>query len=61
MQGSIGNSISMAVGNLLLSVIIGTVFRDIPRDAESLLKRSILLFYIITINAFLFSAEVSTQ
>ncbi|KAH7082814.1 ABC-2 type transporter-domain-containing protein [Paraphoma chrysanthemicola] len=59
MRGSIGASISMAVGNLVLSIIIGTVFRDIPHNAETLLKRSILLFYIITINAFLFSAEVA--
>jgi len=49
----------MVVGNVLLAIIIGTVFRSVPHDAESMLKRSILLFYIITINAFLFSAEVS--
>ncbi|KAF1940999.1 ATP-binding cassette transporter [Clathrospora elynae] len=58
-QTNIGASISMAVGNLILALIIGSVFYNLPSNAETLLRRSILLFYIITINAFLFSAEVA--
>lgn len=58
-KGNLGATIGMAVGNMILSLIIGSVFYDLQENADSIFRRSVLLFYITTVNSFLSAAEVS--
>lgn len=57
-SGNLGAIAGMIVGNIVLSLIIGSVFYDLRQTADSMFRRSVLLFYITTVNSFLSAAEV---
>ncbi|OTA63684.1 hypothetical protein K449DRAFT_31387 [Hypoxylon sp. EC38] len=50
--------ISAIVANTILGVIIGSLFFNLPEDAENLQQRSVLLFFALMVNAFVPGSEV---
>lgn len=46
-------------GNLVISLVLGSVFFDLPEDASSINKRCILLFFAILFNALSSALEVN--
>jgi len=50
--------ISFVVGNIVMAIIIGTVFFKLGTTADDISKRNVLLFYSILVNAFLSGFEV---
>lgn len=45
-------------GNLVISLVLGSVFYDLPQDASSMNSRCILLFFVILFNALNSALEV---
>lgn len=50
--------ISFVAGNIIMAVIIGTVFLKLGTNADDISKRSVLLFYSVLVNAFMSGFEV---
>lgn len=48
-------------GNLAISVVLGSVFYDLPKDASSINSRCVLLFFAILFNALSSALEVRVQ
>jgi ABC-type multidrug transport system ATPase subunit len=59
LQNNIGVPISYVVGNLVMAIVVGTLFIDLGESTDDVSKRTILLFFAILINAFMSAAEVS--
>ncbi len=46
------------IANTILSIIIGSVFYQLDETADSLQRRSLLLFFALMVNAFVSGIEV---
>ncbi|KAL3474110.1 ATP-binding cassette transporter [Aspergillus californicus] len=57
-QGDKSFVIITVLGNFLMSLMLGSVFYDLPNDTQSLNKRCILLFFALLFNALNSSLEI---
>lgn len=51
-------AVSALIGNFFMSLIIGSVFYNLPADTSSFFSRGILLFYAVLLSAFASALEV---
>jgi ATP-binding cassette subfamily G (WHITE) protein 2 (PDR) len=58
---SLDVSISAIVGNIIMGIIIGSMFYNLDSTTSSFYNRSVLLFFAILLNAFMSSFEVSAH
>lgn len=49
--------LSSIIGNVILSIILGSIFYDMPADTSSFFGRSVLIFFITLTNTFLGAFE----
>ena len=50
--------ISTIMGNLIISIILGSMFYDMPEDTNSFFGRGVLLFFTSLVNTTLAAFEV---
>ncbi|KAL7273249.1 Multidrug resistance protein [Rhizina undulata] len=60
LQGDLSNFFATVFGNFIMSLILGSVFYNLPDDTSSFYSRGTLLFYAILMNAFLSGLEILT-
>ncbi|KAL7268765.1 Multidrug resistance protein [Rhizina undulata] len=60
LRGDLSNSLTTIFGNFMLSLILGSVFYNLPDDTSSFFSRGALLFFAILINAFSSALEILT-
>jgi len=58
LRGDASLTLSALFGNFFISLIIGSVFYDLPQDTSSFFGRGVLLFYAVLLNAFSSALEV---
>ncbi|KAL5337371.1 ABC-2 type transporter-domain-containing protein [Aspergillus crustosus] len=60
LRGDASLTLSALFGNFFISLIIGSVFYDLPQDTSSFFGRGVLLFYAVLLNAFSSALEILT-
>ncbi|RYP54444.1 hypothetical protein DL768_000750 [Monosporascus sp. mg162] len=60
LMGDPSITVGQLVGNIIMSLIIGSVFYDLPPDTTSFFQRGALLFFACLMNAFSSALEVLT-
>jgi ATP-binding cassette subfamily G (WHITE) protein 2 (PDR) len=60
LKNNIGVPISYVIGNVVMAIIVGSVFNNLGQSADDVSQRTILLFFSVLINAFMSAAEVLT-
>jgi ATP-binding cassette subfamily G (WHITE) protein 2 (PDR) len=55
-----GMTISGAIGNSIMALIIGSVFYNLPDDTSTLRSRGALIFFAVLLNAFSSALEILT-
>lgn len=58
LQGDMTNFMNTVLGNIILALIIGSVFYNLPSDTSSFFLRGALLFFAVLMNAFASILEV---
>lgn len=58
LRGDMSLTVSALLGNFFISLIIGSVFYDLPNDTSSFYARGVLLFYAVLLSAFSSALEV---
>ena len=59
LRGDLAAPVSAIAGNCILSIILGTLFYNLPEETSSFFARGALLFFTVLINTFLGAFEVS--
>ncbi|KAL4876947.1 ABC-2 type transporter-domain-containing protein [Aspergillus karnatakaensis] len=60
LKGDASLTMTALIGNFCLSLIIGSVFYDLPQDSSSFFGRGVLLFYAVLLSAFSSALEILT-
>ena len=60
LRNDLSPPLSGILGNCLLSIILGSVFYNLPDTTSSFFGRAALMFFTILLNAFASGFEVST-
>ncbi|KAK7035399.1 Multidrug resistance protein [Paramarasmius palmivorus] len=60
LRGDMSLMLTTIIGNLIMALIISSVFYDLPQDTSSFYGRSALLFYSVLTNAFGSALEILT-
>jgi ATP-binding cassette subfamily G (WHITE) protein 2 (PDR) len=60
LRNNIGVPIGYVIGNVVMAIIIGSVFISLGDNADDVSNRTILLFFAVLINAFMSAQEVLT-
>ncbi|PLB43646.1 ABC transporter CDR4 [Aspergillus steynii IBT 23096] len=60
LRGDSSLTVSALIGNLFMSLIIGSIFFNLPENTTSFYSRSALLFFAVLLNAFSSSLEILT-
>ncbi|KAI9369377.1 ABC-2 type transporter-domain-containing protein [Aspergillus egyptiacus] len=60
LRGDASLTITAVFGNFILSLILGSVFYDMPPDTSSFFQRGVLLFYAVLLSAFSSALEILT-
>jgi hypothetical protein len=60
LRGDASLTTTALIGNFFMSLIIGSVFYDLPQDTSSFFGRGVLLFYAVLLSAFSSALEVSS-
>lgn len=58
LRGDMSVVLGGAIGNTILSIIISSIFYNLPANSGSFFSRSVLLFFAILLNAFSSFLEV---
>jgi hypothetical protein len=61
LRGDASLTTTALIGNFFISLIIGSVFYDLPQDTSSFFGRGVLLFYAVLLSAFSSALEVSSS
>ena len=59
--GDLTPPISGIAGNCIISIILGSMFYNMPEDSSSFFGRGVLLFFTVLTNMFLGAFEVSSS
>lgn len=59
LKGDASLTTTAIFGNFIISLILGSVFYDMPSDTSSFYSRGVLLFYAVLMSAFSSALEVS--
>lgn len=57
LHGDLASPISGIIGNCIISIILGSIFYDMPEDSSSFFGRGALLFFTVLLNTFLGAFE----
>jgi ATP-binding cassette, subfamily G (WHITE), member 2, PDR len=60
LQGDMSNTLAAVIGNTVLSLIVSSMFYDLPDDTDSFYQRSTLMFFAVLLNAFASVLEIQT-
>lgn len=60
LRGDMSMTLTSVIGNIIMSLIISSVFYNLPGDSSSFFQRGSLLFFAILMNAFASSLEILT-
>ncbi|KAL2826962.1 ABC-2 type transporter-domain-containing protein [Aspergillus cavernicola] len=60
LRGDASLTISALLGNFFISLILGSVFYNLPSDTSSFFSRGVLLFYAVLLSAFSSALEILT-
>ncbi|KAI9044993.1 ABC transporter CDR4 [Aspergillus affinis] len=60
LRGDFSLTASSLIGNLIMALILGSIFFDLPNNTLSFYSRSALLFFAVLLNAFSTSLEILT-
>src|SRR5436190_12759190 len=60
LKGDMSMTLTSVVGNIVMSLIISSVFYNLPADSSSFFSRGALLFFAILMNGFASSLEILT-
>lgn len=60
LKNDINAPISALIGNLVTSIILGSMFYNLPEDTDSFFGRGVLLFITVFLNTSLAGFEVSS-
>ncbi|KAA8901298.1 ABC-2 type transporter-domain-containing protein [Sphaerosporella brunnea] len=60
LRGDMSMTLSGAIGNSIMALIIGSVFYNLPKDTSSFFSRGALLFFAVLLNAFSSALEILT-
>lgn len=60
LRGDMSMTLSGVIGNIIMALIIGSVFYNLPEDSSSFFSRGALLFFAILMNAFSSALEILT-
>ncbi|CAI7675725.1 unnamed protein product [Penicillium discolor] len=60
LRGDYSLTSSALIGNFIMSLIIGSVFVNLPKDTSSFYSRGALLFFAVLLNAFSSALEILT-
>lgn len=60
LRGDYSLSASALIGNFIMSLIIGSIFVNLPKDTSSFFSRGALLFFAVLLNAFSSALEILT-
>ncbi|KAL2847588.1 ABC-2 type transporter-domain-containing protein [Aspergillus pseudodeflectus] len=60
LRGDASLTTTALIGNFFMSLIIGSVFYDLPQDTSSFFGRGVLLFYAVLLSAFSSALEILT-
>lgn len=56
-ENALAPPISSIAGNAIVSIILGSIFYDLPEDTSSFISRGVLIFFAVLINTFLGALE----
>lgn len=59
-QGDMSNTLAGVIGNIIMSLIVSSMFYNLPKDTNSFYQRSSLMFFAILMNAFASVLEIQT-
>ncbi|EED13247.1 ABC multidrug transporter, putative [Talaromyces stipitatus ATCC 10500] len=60
LQGDMSNTLAAVIGNIIMSLIVSSMFYNLPQDTNSFYQRSSLMFFAILMNAFASVLEIQT-
>ncbi|KUL89663.1 hypothetical protein ZTR_00514 [Talaromyces verruculosus] len=60
LQGDMSNTLAAVIGNIIMSLIVSSMFYNLPHDTNSFYQRSSLMFFAILMNAFASVLEIQT-
>lgn len=60
LQGDMSNTLAGVIGNIIMSLIVSSMFFNLPHDTDSFYQRSSLLFFAVLLNAFASALEIQT-
>lgn len=60
LQGDMSNTLAAVIGNIIISLIVSSMFYNLPHDTNSFYQRSSLMFFAILMNAFASALEIQT-
>ncbi|KAK2797837.1 ABC multidrug transporter mdr3 [Emmonsiellopsis sp. PD_5] len=60
LKGDMSMTLTSVIGNIVMSLIISSVFYNLPSDTSSFFSRGALLFFAILMNGFASSLEIMT-
>ncbi|OKL58610.1 ABC transporter CDR4 [Talaromyces atroroseus] len=60
LQGDMSNTLAGVIGNIVMSLIVSSMFYNLPEDTDSFYQRSSLMFFAILLNAFASILEIQT-
>ncbi len=59
MHNDLGALISAIVGNMVISIILGSMLYNMPQDSSSFLGRTVLIFFGVLLNSNIGAFEVT--